>query len=442
MKVIHVPFCYYPDPVGGTEVYVAALARCLQKEGVQSVVAASSLREKSYLHEGQPVRRFKVPEGVEDLRELYGVGDDESARSFCRMLEEERPDIVHLHAFCRGLALRTLQAIKKKGIPTVFTYHTPDLTCQRGTLMRWGKEACEGDLRLDLCTRCTLQKLGLPRFLADGVGRVPVFIGEKLGAAGLSGSAWTALRMRSLTAVRHAATRAFLAEVDRVVAVSQWVGDLLLRNGVPSEKLFVSRHGLLWDAVGVSPPPVSARSSALRVAFLGRLDPTKGPHVLVAALRRNPSLNLTLDLYGILQRPPDSVYFDRLRRNAQGDKRIAFRQPVRADEIIPLLRGYDLLAVPSQWLETGPLVVLEAFAAGIPVLGSRLGGICELVQHGVNGLLVDPGSPEAWSRAFAELCADPQKLAALRKGIHPPRTMQDVAKEMVLLYDGLLRGKG
>lgn len=443
MKVLHAPFCYYPDPVGGTEVYVEALGRCLHRKGIGGVVAVSAPQNQSYVHEGQRVRRFKVSESIEDLKELYGLGDEESARSFCALIDEEQPNIVHFHAFCKGLALKTLQAVKAKGIPTVFTYHTPDLTCQRGTLMRWGTEACDGELRLDLCSCCTLQKLGMPRFLAEGVGRVPRVIGEAIGLAGLSGPAWTALRLRSLTATRHQATRDYLAGVDQIVAVSQWGQELLLRNGVPPGKIFLSQHGLLYERIPPTEGSVpSARSTTLRVAFLGRMDPTKGPHILLEALRRKPSLNLSLDLYGIIQRASDKTYSDRLKQAAAGDRRVAFLPAVRADQVIPLLRKYDLLAVPSQWLETGPMVVLEAFAAGIPVLGSNLGGICEMVRHGVNGMLVDPYLPDAWSRALEELCSDPGKLAVLRGGIVPPRTMEEVAEEMTGLYERLLRTGG
>ena len=93
-----------------------------------------------------------------------------------------------------------------------------------------------------------------------------------------------------------------------------------------------------------------------------------------------------------------------------------------------------MLAVPSQWLETGPIVVLEAFAAGIPVAGSNLGGIPELVEHGVNGLLIDPASPANWAAALRSLSQDPDLLATLRSRIRPPRTMRDAAAELNAIY--------
>ncbi|MDP9171223.1 MAG: glycosyltransferase, partial [Acidobacteriota bacterium] len=102
-------------------------------------------------------------------------------------------------------------------------------------------------------------------------------------------------------------------------------------------------------------------------------------------------------------------------------------------------REYDLLAVPSQWLETGPLVVLEAFAAGTPVLGSDLGGIAELVRDGVDGVLVKPaGSVAAWAQAMRRLCGQPELLIRLRAGIRPPRHTREVALEMMPVYRNAL----
>jgi glycosyltransferase involved in cell wall biosynthesis len=107
---------------------------------------------------------------------------------------------------------------------------------------------------------------------------------------------------------------------------------------------------------------------------------------------------------------------------------------VPANRVIATLHGYDLLAVPSQSLETGPLVLLEAFAAGIPVIGSNLGGIAELIQHGVNGLLVQHDSIEAWSKAIERCCGPERLVASLRRGVRPPRDMDAVASEMMAIY--------
>jgi len=245
--------------------------------------------------------------------------------------------------------------------------------------------------------------------------------------------------MRELISLRHTACLALLSEVDHIVVLCEWTRAVLTRIGVPPEKVTLSRHGVGRGGGGAQlsdagRPERDGARRTLRAAFLGRLDPVKGAHVLVEAIRLGPDLPVALDLYGVEQGEASAAYLSRLRKIAGGDRRITFRDPVTPGTVTTRLRPYDLIAVPSQGLETGPLVVLEAFAAGVPVLGSRLGGIAELVEDSVDGLLVEPRSPEAWRRAFERLCHEDGLLARLREGIRPPRGMDAVASEMAGLY--------
>jgi glycosyltransferase involved in cell wall biosynthesis len=123
---------------------------------------------------------------------------------------------------------------------------------------------------------------------------------------------------------------------------------------------------------------------------------------------------------------------------AARDSRIRIAEPLSREAVPEALAGFDILAIPSQWLETGPIVALEAQAMGIPVLGSNLGGIAELVRHGIDGWLVPAKDVQAWAEAIATLAKDTDLLAFLRKGIQPVRTMDTVASEMVGLYKEIL----
>ncbi len=443
MKVLHVPFGFYPDPVGGTEVYVMSLAQHLRDCDVRAVIAAPAEQEAAYLHAGVPVRRFAMARTIRDVQELYGAGDPMAARAFGRILHDERPHVVHFHSFTRGVSVRLLHEAKCRGIPTVFTYHTPTVSCQRGTLMRWGTTVCDGRLDRALCVSCTLHGLGLNTMSSRALGSFPTSIGRLIGAAGLSGGLWTALRMTELMQMRHAAFRALMGEVNHVIALCQWTKELLLRNGVPEAKITVSHHGLPQALAGCGQEEESLplTQGPLRIAYLGRLDPTKGPDILIRALRVLPELSVEFHIYGIVQNAAGATYLQQLKALTAGDPRIRFFPAVASNSIVSLLRGYHLLAVPSRWLETGPLVILEAFAAGIPVIGSYLGGIAELVEHGVNGLLVEPDAIGGWCQALRQLTEDRALLMRLRTGIHPPRGMVEVAEEMVALYRSILKEK-
>ncbi len=436
------PFTYHPDAVGGTEVYVESLARGLQRRQVSALIAAPGKETASYEHAGVAVRRFAVPDQVKDIRELYGAGNAAAAREFVGILDEEQPDLVHLHAFTRAVSLRLLREVKSRGIKAVFTYHTPTVSCQRGTLMRWGDEVCDGKLSLSACSACALQALGLSKLNASILGRMPRSIGGVAGTARLSGGVWTALRMTELVHLRHLTFQALMQEVDQVIALCQWVKDLLSRNGVPAEKIAVSRHGLPQETETTATNSALLAPSPLRLAFLGRLDHTKGADILIQALRLLPEANVELSLYGIVQAGAAVEYLDRLKALAGDDSRIHFLPPVPSNKVISLLQKHHLLAVPSRWLETGPLVALEAFSAGIPVLGSNLGGIAEMVTNEVNGLLVETDSVQAWKQAISRCYEDKTLLEKLRRGIRPPRVMDAVASEMTLLYERILQEGG
>jgi glycosyltransferase involved in cell wall biosynthesis len=369
---------------------------------------------------------------VQDLSELYDAGDAIAAEAFDRILDEAKPDIVHFHARTRAASLLCLRKAKQRGLKVVYTYHTPTATCLRGTMMRNGAQPCEGEMRTHRCASCQLATK-LPAAVAVLLGAMPTALGSCITR---QGGVWTALRMSSLAAAAHRGMREFLAEADQVVAVCEWVRAVLLRNGVPESKVELSRQGL------TGAPPDRLREERqlgpLRVAFLGRLDPTKGVDVLVRAMQLLPQLQMTLDVYGIAQGEAGERYRSELLRLAQGDDRIQFLAPVRAEEVVSTLVAYDLLAVPSQWLETGPLVVLEAFAAGLPVMGSRLGGIAELVTDGVNGRLVEAADVKAWAQALAQAAGDPSLIREWSRGVSRPRVMSTVAAEMLDLYQANL----
>lgn len=439
MIVVHVPYTFFPDPPGGTEVYVRALAQEQKKRGIAAMVAAPADHDSSYLHEGLRVRRFAISSS-NSLNDLYGEGDRHAAHSFSRILDEERPDLVHLHAFTSAVSLRLVRECRKRGVPVVFSYHTPTVSCQQGTLLRWGTQICDGALDVHRCSRCTLHGLGLDKFSSTVAGSVPVSFGRLIGRLGVSGGPWTALRMSDLIRDRHDAIRGLLTEVDHCIALCQWVKDLLLHIGVPDHKITVSRQGLCHSPQSTDTTEekaVRGRDSSVHIAFLGRLDPVKGAHILIQALRSSPAVVLQLDIFGISQGTRDEEYARELKVAAAGDSRITFPPPMSASQVVSVLRTYDAVAIPSHCLETGPMVVLEAFAAGVPVIGSRLGGIEEQVQHEVDGLLVEPGSVVLWAEALRRVSGSVGLLASLRAGVRPPRTITKAADEIEGVYASL-----
>jgi glycosyltransferase involved in cell wall biosynthesis len=259
-----------------------------------------------------------------------------------------------------------------------------------------------------------------------------------LEAQGLSGGAWTALRTTHSVDSRHRSARSLFSLVERIIAPSRWVAAVLRSNGVPDAKIVLCPQGVTKrDGGGEAVARGEDRRPALRAAFAGRLDPAKGAHVVVEAMGLLRGEDIALDLFAVVP-GSDDPYYGKLRAACAKDARIRLMPAIPNREMIGVLGGYDVVVVPSQGFETGPLVVLEAFAAGVPVLGSDIGGIAERVRHGVDGLLIPRADPAAWAGALAKLASDAGALARLRSGIRPSRSMADVCVEMKAVYAALV----
>jgi glycosyltransferase involved in cell wall biosynthesis len=419
------------------------LVRELKLLNIDSVISAPSHKTECYQINGIKVSRFSVSSRVSDIAEMYGEGDDLAATEFDKILIEEKPDIVHLHAYTRAISLKLVKKVKLKNIPVVLTYHSPTVTCQRGTLLRWGASQCDGLLNDLKCTECTLHGLGLNKTISQVLARLPKGFGAVVSKLGGKGGIWTAIRSRDLVTLRLQTIKSFLEKMDHVVAVCQWVEDLLVRNGIPTNKISLCRQELTQE-LGTTLRTADnnqefqgiSKVDQLRIIFLGRLDPSKGVDVVIKALALIKKCKIVFDIYGVSQGVLGDKYEAKLRLLAKNDSRIQFQKSVNSSEVVKILKNYDALVVPSRWMETGPLVVLEAFAAGIPVIGSNIGGIRELVTDGLNGLLVDSGSPSAWSESILKFNDIKNKQVPFQ--VKYIKNRLSVAEKMRCIYQKIL----
>jgi glycosyltransferase involved in cell wall biosynthesis len=429
---------YYPDSVGGTERYTRMLARDLRVLGYRITIVAPSRddQEQHYEYDGVPVYRYPI-DVMPTTSEVQGKSPPRYFDVFARWLDEVRPDVVHLHSLTRACGFFHARYIKSLGVPLCLTVHVPGVTCALGTMRRWSRVSCDGEMRVARCTACVLHDKGVPRVVGYAAARIPARLARLAGRWRTRLS--TGLQMAELVKTRGRRVHALLAMADHVVVVSQWLYDVLRSNGVAPDKLTLSRHGLPQEVLPVpaAPRSVPQPSLPLRVGYVGRFHPPKGVHVLIEAIRRLPvSTPITLHLYGAAAGPEEQHYLATVRRQAEGDARIAFMGEMTEQNRDEVLTSFDVLAVPSTGLETGPLVVLEAFAAGIPVIGSDSGGIAELVTHGESGLLVRTGKSEAWTQALREI-AEQWKQGQWTWHLPPVRESADVARDMRQVYENL-----
>jgi glycosyltransferase involved in cell wall biosynthesis len=437
MNVLHALAWYFPDSTGGTEVYVSGLVDELAAFGVSGSITAAwgGAQSLDYVHDAVAVHRYPFADG--DLAATRGERPPRNFKAFVTWLEGQPRGIYHQHSWTTSCGLYHLSAAKLLGFKTVLTIHVPGNICLRGTMMEFGATVCDGRVEAVRCASCWSQARGLSRSAARVLARIPRAASQAAYRSGAASRAVTALGGRELAAQRRRQIDAMADVADQIVAVCGWLKDTLRRNGVAEEKLVLSRQGVGRDFIGRAAVQRS-RNDRFRLGFVGRCDPIKGLAVLLDAMDRLPrDVALELVIYALANNERERHYRDTLMARAAGDPRIKFLPPVVHDKLATMLAGFDLLAVPSQWMETGPLVVLEAQAVGVPVLGSDLGGIAELVTPGVDGHLVPFSDASAWAAAIGEAVSGALPCLYKTRVPRSVRTMADVARDMAALYEAI-----
>jgi glycosyltransferase involved in cell wall biosynthesis len=186
--------------------------------------------------------------------------------------------------------------------------------------------------------------------------------------------------------VLHRAIDTF-GHIRLYVAISDFVRRKHAEAGLPPERIVVKRH-FAWSVEPRDGP-------GEYFVYLGRLVPEKGVGTLISAWER---IRAKLLVVG------DGPEASRLR--AAAPRNVEFRGTVDPDEVTTLLRRARAVLVPSEWHEGAGKVVLEAYAAGVPVLASRAGGLPEIVEHELTGLVIPPANPAAWIGGVERLLDD------------------------------------
>lgn len=312
-----------------------------------------------------------------------------------------RPDVVHLHNTWFALTPAVIRALRRTGIPIVATVHNYRLVCANALLFRDGRP----------CRDC--------------VGRSP-WPGVVHRCYRNSTIASTA------AAVTIAVNRPVWADVDVLCTLTEFAREQLVASGLPAEKIIV-KPNFVADP-GPRPKPPSASDT---VVFAGRLSVEKGVDTLLRAWSRSPqSRTLRLQILG------DGPLRAELRSLASDSVDFAGHLP-HAD-VLAAMRSARAVVFPSVSYENQPLTVLEAFASGVPLLGSATPGNREvLATAGQRGWLVAPGDVDDWARAFDVLGDDEAVDAAGCGGrmLYEERYAPAVAlRSLLALYQRAMAG--
>ena len=209
-------------------------------------------------------------------------------------------------------------------------------------------------------------------------------------------------------AVGRAALRSVGRRVSRTIAVSGYLRDRLVAAGLDATRIDVVRNGVDVGAIArrvacASGPGRAPDAPPATIGTMGRLIRDKGVGTLLRAIKALSDEGRDVQCV-VIGDGPDEARLRALADELGIGERVDFVG--YAEDPYPLVAGFDICALPTR-LEAFGLSALECMAAGVPVVASNVGGLAEIITHGVDGFLVPPGDPGVLAAALARLLADP-----------------------------------
>jgi glycosyltransferase involved in cell wall biosynthesis len=356
MRILHLNVLYPPLTRGGAERFVATLAQEQAKLGHDvGVVTLTPKPESPKEESGVLVHRIghanlfwfedwpKHAAPIRYANKLLANWNPVIQSRVRKVVESFQPDVVNSHCMI-AFAVDSWKAAAERNIPIVHALHEFNLFCRNTNAFRNGR-MCEG---VCLSCRITSPKRWLSRLTSGVVGV-------------------------SRDVLQRHLDRGFF-------------------NHIPPE-----RRSIIWSMppIPIRDRPARSPDAPLTIGFIGRMVPEKGIELLIEAVAGLPTQGWQLLIAGKVYPPLDAAT---LRARTAG-------LPVEWLGVVPAADFYpqiDLLVVPAVWADPGPLVVHEAFANAVPVVGSRMGGIADLVEDGATGWHFEPGNAVALREVLAK----------------------------------------
>ena len=398
MKICFISNLYPPPILGGAETSVRRAAEGLVKRGHEVFVITTSPNGKTSIDELDGVKVYRInplnlyamynhqnqPEILKPIWHVIDLWNPHSYLVVKNILKKEMPDVVHINNF-KELSLSVFSAAKRLNLPLIFTAHDYSLICPRANLLNGSGEICITPSRL-----CRLYNK-IQKYLVDN-------------------------------------------KPDVVTAPSQFVIDKLKGAGLFKDVKKIK----LPLGIGLNNKKAEERYDITDtdILYVGSLSRHKGVHTLINAFKRLEYENIRLHVVG---KGKDENEFKRI---AGSDQRIIFHGFVPDDELINLYQKANITVVPSIWYDNSPMVIYESLMNGTPVIGSRIGGIPELIEEGYNGFLFEARDEDELKAILENLVENPDELKRLGEGAFESVKKYDMdkhIKKLEKLYKDLLR---
>jgi glycosyltransferase involved in cell wall biosynthesis len=355
VRILHV--CNYAERVGGAEVYAHSVVDALRERGYEVALFGASEAEEVDVDGLRVIQR-----PAHDSSRL--VRDPAALSAVREYVGRFRPTLIHAHNVF-SISLDVLQYLWTCGIPLLHTVHDFQLLCPNSWCVRGDGSPCPGGA-------------GAQCFEHDCQRNYPF---EPSGVL--------------LAALRH---KLLAPRTKLAIAPSRYLVARLQAHGWRDV-----RHLPYFVKL---PPAVPRERSPHELLYVGRLEPEKGVGLLIDALPRiravAPEVRLTVLGSGTQQHALQSMAAS-LRLGPS----VRFLSKVPRSEVARHCESAALCVLPSVWTENSPLVAYECLHSGLPMVGSRLGGIPELIDPDC-GLTFNPGDPEDLARAVTDFLQLPK----------------------------------
>lgn len=384
MKICFISRFYKPFVRGGAEIYVGRIAEKFVKRGHKVIVITPAPTKQSYIERINDVKIYRIsPFNIYNayesfkkpfpLKMIYHSLDLFNLHSYIlikRILKNEKPELVHIHNY-KGLSTAPFKAAKDLNIPLIFTAHDYSTICIRSNLFNRRGQVCEGQNLL-----CKLYNQ-IQKIIIDN-------------------------------------------KPDIVTAPSRFVLEKLKSKGLFKN----SRKIVLSNPIEPQHKDNKKTYDVIDILFVGSLSKHKGPHILIKAFQKIKKDNLKVHIVG------KGSYLERLKNFAENDKRIIFHGFLEDKKLMEMYKMANLTVVPSIWYDNSPMVVYESFMNSTPVAGSRIGGIPELIKHGYNGFLFEPGNINELTEILREIAEDPGILKSLERNAFKTAKKYDIKRHV------------
>ena len=375
MKVLVISNFFPPHVIGGAEIIAHHQARALAARGHEVRVLAG---DNSRGLPGYPIEQDSV-DGMPVTRvsltylDFAPTGNNVAhagvERIFLRLIAQWRPDVIHAHHMA-GLSLGILQLARAHGIRIALTLHDHWGFCMNSTRITTQDKLCHDSTQ---CHQCHSH----------------IWNGDQL------------LPQR----MRQDYLRWQLDAVDHFISPSRYLADTYIANGLPAERMNVIANGIELERFSATSPP--APGPRLNVLFTGYMGGHKGVPTLLKALALLPRGRVHVDMVGdghMLE-----AYKAELRDNAP-EVSAKFWGRLPNARIAERFAQSHVFVLPSVCPENQPVTITEAMACGLAVVGSRIGGIPELVDDGVTGQLFEHGDAQGLAQCLLRYIEQPDVL--------------------------------